>query len=188
MHEIVSWFNSISIWNLPLANSLIDFSLRCIADPDDEVILPDPCFPTYSSVLKYTGIKPVYIALKSEHEYRMQPSDIANSITSKTKAILINSPHNPTGAVLRKKEVIQIAEIAKENDIYLISDEVYFLMIFHSRHYSPRSLSGLIFVKIPMTCTMPDLLIPNQLQGECLATVFCVPARTRNSSTTSLIC
>jgi len=122
------------------ANSLIDFSLRCIADPDDEVILPDPCFPTYSSVLKYTGIKPVYIPLKPEHKYRIQPKDIANSITSKTKAILINSPHNPTGAVLRKKEVIQIAEIAKKNDIYLISDEVYFRMIFHARHYSPSYL------------------------------------------------
>ena len=122
------------------ANSLIDFSLRCIADPGDEVIIPDPCFPTYSSVAKYTAIKPVYVPLKPENEYRMQPIDIDNAITSKTKAILINSPHNPTGAVLKKKDVIQIAEIARDKGIYLISDEVYSRMIFHSKHYSPSFL------------------------------------------------
>jgi aspartate aminotransferase len=122
------------------ANSLIDFSLRCIADPGDEIILPDPCFPTYSSVVKYTGIKPVYVPLKPENEYRMQPNDIASAITSKTKAILINSPHNPTGSVLKKKEIIQIAEIARDKDIFLISDEVYSRIIFHSKHYSPSLL------------------------------------------------
>jgi len=122
------------------ANSLIDFSLRCIANPGDEVILPDPCFPTYSSVLKYTGIKPVNIPLKPENEYRMQPNDIANAITSKTKAILINSPHNPTGSVLKKKEIIQIAEIVRDEGIFLISDEVYSRMIFHSKHFSPSYL------------------------------------------------
>mgnify|MGYP000607274398 FL=1 len=122
------------------ANSLIDFSLRCIADPGDEVIFPDPCFPTYSSVAKYTGIKPVYVPLKPENEYRMQPIDIDNAITSKTKAILINSPHNPTGSVLKKKDVMQIAEIARNKGVYLISDEVYSRMIFHSKHYSPSFL------------------------------------------------
>jgi aspartate aminotransferase len=122
------------------ANSLIDFSLRCIANPGDEVILPDPCFPTYSSVVRYTGIKPVYVPLKPENEYRMQSTDIDNAITSKTKAILINSPHNPTGSVLKKKDVIQIAEIARDNGIYLISDEVYSRMLFHSKHYSPSFL------------------------------------------------
>lgn len=122
------------------ANSLIDFSLRCIANPGDEVIFPDPCFPTYSSVAKYTGIKPVYVPLKPENEYRMQPIDIDNAISSKTKAIVINSPHNPTGAVLKKKEVIKIAELARDKGIYLISDEVYSRMIFHSKHYSPSFL------------------------------------------------
>ena len=60
----------------------------------------------------------------------MQPKDIEKKITSKTKAILINSPQNPTGAVLRKKEIIQIAELARENDLFVISDEVYSRIIF----------------------------------------------------------
>ncbi len=122
------------------ANALIDFSFRCIANPKDEIILPDPSFPTYNSVLKYTGIKPCYVPLRPENGFRMQPKDIERKITNKTKAILINSPQNPTGAVLRKKEIIQIAEIAKENDLFLISDEVYSRIIFRSGHYSPSYL------------------------------------------------
>lgn len=122
------------------ANSLIDFSLRCIANPNDEIILPNPCFPTYNSVLKYTGIKGVYVPLKPKNKFRIQAEDIEKVITKKTKAILINSPHNPTGAVLRKKDIIQISELAKENDLFLISDEVYARMIFQSKHFSPSYL------------------------------------------------
>lgn len=122
------------------ANSLIDFSLRCIADPNDEIILPDPCFPTYNSVLKYTRIVPKYIPLKPKYKFRIQANDIRNAITKKTKGIIINSPHNPTGAVLRKKDIIQIAEIASEHKIFLISDEVYSKILFNYRHYSPSYL------------------------------------------------
>jgi len=124
------------------ANALIDFSLRCIADPGDEVILQNPCFPTYNSVVNYSGITPVYVPVKPEHEFRIQSTDIERVITEKTKAILINSPHNPTGAVLRKKDVIQIAELAKDKGLFLISDEVYARMLFHSKHYSPSYLDN----------------------------------------------
>ena len=119
------------------ANALIDFSLRCIADPGDEVIFQNPCFPTYNSVVKYSGIVPIYVPLKPEHEFRIQANDIEGAITKKTKALVINSPHNPTGAVLKKKDVIQISELARDNDLFLISDEVYARMIFQSKHYSP---------------------------------------------------
>ena len=122
------------------ANALIDFTFRCIANPGEEIILPDPSFPTYNSVLKYTGINPAYVPLKPENGFRMQPDDIEKLITKKTKAILINSPHNPTGSVLRKKEIIQISELARENGLFLISDEVYSRIIFKSGHYSPSYL------------------------------------------------
>ena len=122
------------------ANALIDFSLRCICDPGEEVIIQDPCFPTYNSVVKYTGIIPKYVPLKAENGFRIQAPDIKEAITEKTKAILINSPHNPTGAVLRKKDVIQVAELAEECGLYLISDEVYGRIVFQSRHYSPSYL------------------------------------------------
>ena len=122
------------------ANALIDFALRCIADPGDEVILQDPCFPTYNSVMKYTGISPVYVPVKPENGFRIQALDIESVVTSRTKAILINSPHNPTGAVLRKKDVIQIAELAEAKGLFLISDEVYGRIVFHSKHYSPSYL------------------------------------------------
>ncbi len=119
------------------ANALIDFSLRCIADPGDEVIFQNPCFPTYNSVVNYSGIAPIYVPLKPENEFRVQASDIEGAITKKTKALVINSPHNPTGAVLTKKDVIQISELARDKGLFLISDEVYSRMIFQSKHYSP---------------------------------------------------
>ncbi|SVE38708.1 uncharacterized protein METZ01_LOCUS491562, partial [marine metagenome] len=103
------------------ANACVDFSIRCISNPGDEVILPDPCFPTYSSVLKYNRIKAVYVPLKPENEFRMLPCDIVSKITNKTKVIIINSPQNPTGSVLAEDDIIKIAKLAEKHGIYLLT-------------------------------------------------------------------
>jgi len=119
------------------ANAIIDFAIRCIVNPGEEVILPDPGFPTYYSVINYTGVKPVGIPLKEENGFRMNPDDIRKGINAKTRLIVINSPHNPTGSMLTEKETAEIAAISKEHDIYLLSDEVYAKVIYDKSHYSP---------------------------------------------------
>jgi aspartate/methionine/tyrosine aminotransferase len=108
----------------------IFFSMLAVVDPGDEVIFPDPGYPTYGSVTSMVGASPVPVPLYEENEFRMSPKDVRERITDKTKLIVINSPHNPTGAVMTDKELNEIALLAQENDAYVISDEVYSKMTY----------------------------------------------------------
>jgi aspartate/methionine/tyrosine aminotransferase len=126
----------------PGANILIDYAIRCLVNPGDEVIVPDPGFPTYYSVIKSCGVVPVRIPLKEENEFRMNPADVRKAITPKTRLIILNSPQNPTGSVMTPDEIAEMAKIAEEFDIYLFSDEIYSRMIFddHIKFSSPSAL------------------------------------------------
>ena len=114
----------------------IFYSMLALINEGDEVIYPDPGFPTYSSLVDYTNAKHVPIKLLEKNEFRMSPDDINEKITKKTKLIILNSPHNPTGSMLKKNEIKAIYEIAEDNDIYLLSDEVYSQMTYEQKHYS----------------------------------------------------
>ncbi|MCG8619111.1 MAG: pyridoxal phosphate-dependent aminotransferase, partial [Desulfobacterales bacterium] len=108
----------------------IFFSMLSIIDPGDEVLFPDPGYPTYGSVTAMVGAKPVPVPLREENEFRMNPADVRRLVTDKTKVIIINSPHNPTGAVSTAAELKEIHDIAEAHDIYVISDEVYSKMTY----------------------------------------------------------
>jgi aspartate/methionine/tyrosine aminotransferase len=114
----------------PSANIIIYYAVACLVEAGDEVIVPDPCFPTYTSVLKYCGVKAVGVPLFEKNHFRMDPGDVEKAITEKTRMIILNSPHNPTGSVMTPEEIDKIAEIAEKHDIYLYSDEIYSRMIF----------------------------------------------------------
>lgn len=116
----------------PSANIIIYYVIRCLVNPGDEIIVPDPGFPSYYAAIKFCGAVPVRIALKEENEFRMDPEDVRKNITGKTRLIILNSPHNPTGSVMKPEEIERIAEIAEEHDVFLYSDEVYARMIFDS--------------------------------------------------------
>lgn len=122
------------------ANSVIDFTIRCVADPGDEIIMPDPGFPTYLSVASYAGMKTVGIPLKEKNQFRMSPDDIRKAITKKTRLIIINSPNNPTGAVIKKDEILEIGRIAQKHGIFLLSDEVYSKIMYSGKQFSPSAL------------------------------------------------
>lgn len=122
------------------ANGIIDFVIRCVANPGDEVICPDPGFSTYIAVTNYIGIKRVGIPLREENSFHMGANEIRKRITNKTRLIIINSPQNPTGAVMTKEEIEEIALVAEEHDIYLLSDEIYSRVIYDKVHYSPSIL------------------------------------------------
>ncbi|MDI6917901.1 MAG: pyridoxal phosphate-dependent aminotransferase [Thermoplasmatales archaeon] len=114
----------------------IFYSMLALINEGDEVIYPDPGFPTYSSLVDYTNAKHVPIKLLEKNEFRMSPDDINEKITGKTRMIILNSPHNPTGSMLKKNEIKAIYKIAEDNDAYLLSDEVYSQMTYEQKHYS----------------------------------------------------
>ena len=122
----------------PGANIIIYLAVECLVNPGEEVIVPDPGFPTYYSVTKLCNVKAVRVPLKEENEFRMNVDDIKKAITTKTRLIIVNSPNNPTGSVMTPQELEEVYKIAKKNNIYLLSDEIYSRMIYdNTRFYSP---------------------------------------------------
>lgn len=120
-----------------LANALLG-----ILNKGDEVILQNPCWVSYTELIKLADGVPVVIECDESNNYKLSAEAIEQAITSKTKAILINSPHNPTGVVYEKNELIKIAEIAKKYNLIIISDEIYEKLIYDGKnHVSIASLS-----------------------------------------------
>lgn len=122
---------------LPGAKPGIFFTMLGLVNPGEEIIYPDPGFPTYGSVVKYLNAGDVPIALKEENEFRLNPEDIESKITSKTKLIILNSPQNPTGSVMTQREIDRIAELAEKHEIYILSDEIYSKMLYDAEFNSP---------------------------------------------------
>ena len=117
----------------------IFFSMLATVNPGDEVIYQDPGYPTYGSVSSFLGAKGVLVPLLEENEFRMNPDDIKERITKKTRLIIVNSPQNPTGSMMTKSEMDDIAELAEEHDIFVVSDEIYSKMTYDTNHYTPTS-------------------------------------------------
>ncbi len=126
---------------LPGAKPGLFFGLLATIQRGDEVIYQNPFYFTYDSMIGYMGAEKVQIPLHEEDEFRMTPEQIKERITEKTELILLNSPQNPTGSVLTEKDVKSIAEMAEENDIYVLSDEIYSKMLYEGlEHHSPAYL------------------------------------------------
>ncbi len=120
------------------------FSFYTLINPGDEVIIPDPGFVVYESQVNFTGGKPVHFPLRGENNFHPEVNELKSYIIPKTRAILINSPSNPTGAVFTEEELLAIANIAREKDLFVISDELYEDIIYNGRkHISIASLPGM---------------------------------------------
>lgn len=112
-------------------------ALSALVDVGDEVLIPDPGFVSYDAAVKLAGGKSISVRLTDEEEFRMTPEKIQEYISSKTKAVIINSPSNPTGCVMTKEDIRGVAEIADDHGILVISDEIYEKIIYDEKHYSP---------------------------------------------------
>ncbi|MCK4240373.1 MAG: pyridoxal phosphate-dependent aminotransferase [Candidatus Atribacteria bacterium] len=120
------------------------FSFYTLLNPGDEVIIPDPGFVTYESQVYFAGGTPVHFPLRGENNFHPNLEELKNCVTSKTKAILLNSPSNPTGAAFDENELLAIAQIAQEKNLVVISDELYEDIIYDGRkHVSIASLPGM---------------------------------------------
>ncbi|MBS6502012.1 MAG: pyridoxal phosphate-dependent aminotransferase [Clostridium sp.] len=120
-----------------LANTFL-----AILNEGDEVIIPTPYWVSYPELVKLAGGVPVFINTNKENDYKYSAKELRNLITSKTKAILVNSPNNPTGSIYTREELTEIAELAKEYDLIIISDEIYEKLIYdNEKHISIASIS-----------------------------------------------
>lgn len=115
----------------------------CLLSAGDEVIVPSPMYVTYEAVFAAAGARMVTVPLRAENGFHPDVEDIAAAATSRTRAIFMNSPHNPTGAVLTRDAWTAIGEICRRHDLWLISDEVYAGLTFDQPHISPCALPGL---------------------------------------------
>ncbi|MBN2330335.1 MAG: pyridoxal phosphate-dependent aminotransferase [Candidatus Aenigmarchaeota archaeon] len=113
---------------------------QALCNPGDEVIVPTPFWVSYSEQVKLCSSKPVFVGTREENGFRLLAEDLEKRVSSKTKAILLNSPCNPTGAVIDRKELKKIASIAVENGIYVVSDEIYEYLVYEGEHVSIASL------------------------------------------------
>ena len=127
----------------PGGKPFLYYTIMATAGPGDEVIYPDPGFPVYESVALYAGAKPVPLPILEENNFRFTPDDLRARVTEKTRLLILNYPHNPTGGTLTRNELEAIAEIAVENDIIVLSDEVYAHMLFEGEHISLGTLPGM---------------------------------------------
>ena len=115
----------------------IALTLITMIDPGDEVIITDPCYPNYLGEIMMVGGKVVSVPLFEKNEFKLQPEDLEKAITPKTKVIILNSPSNPIGAVLEKKDIKALAKVVSKYNLIVISDEVYEKIIFGGQtHFS----------------------------------------------------
>lgn len=109
----------------PGGKPVMFFSILALCEEGDEVIYPDPGFPMYASIAAFAGATPVPLPLREENDFRVDPDELAALVTDRTKLVILNSPHNPCGSVLTREDVEKIARIAIDNDLAVLSDEVY---------------------------------------------------------------
>jgi aminotransferase len=121
----------------------IDITIRAMLDPGDEVIIPEPCFVSYVPCVNLAGGVPVTIPLKEENQFRLTKEELLNAITDKTKILVLPFPNNPTGAVMTRKDLEDIAEVVREKDIFVLSDEIYAELSYGERHVSIAALPGM---------------------------------------------
>lgn len=118
------------------ANAVIYWVVRCVLNRGEYFAAPDPGFPTYLAVARATGTNLLPVRLKEENNFRMSPDDLGDVFVW-ARLLIVNSPSNPTGAVMIEDEVEAIAKVAEKKNVWLLSDETYSKMIYDGRHYSP---------------------------------------------------
>ena len=121
----------------------IDIGLRAIINPGDEVIIPQPAYVSYVPCTVLAGGKPVIVNLKAENDFRLTAEELKNAITDKTKLLILPYPNNPTGAIMGENDLEKISKVIIENDIYVMSDEIYGELTYKGKHVSIASLPNM---------------------------------------------
>lgn len=121
----------------------IDIAMRAILDPGDEVIVPVPSFVCYAPIATMAGAVPVYLSTREEDSFKITAEALRSVITDRTKLLVVPFPNNPTGAIMTEGELAEIAEVVREKDIMVLSDEIYAELTYGRKHVSIASLPGM---------------------------------------------
>jgi aspartate/methionine/tyrosine aminotransferase len=124
----------------PGAKPIIFYAALALLDPGDEAVYPNPGFPIYESMIQYIGAKAVPVAVREDRNWSLDVDELARSLTPKTKLVIINSPHNPTGGMIPMEDLHRIAELALRYDFMILSDEIYSRVIYSGPYHSLFSL------------------------------------------------
>jgi aspartate/methionine/tyrosine aminotransferase len=127
---------------VPGGKPIIFFTILALIDAGDEVIYPNPGFPIYESMIHYSLGKAIPVPLREERDFSIDVKELASLITDRTKLIILNSPHNPTGGVLTRKDIFEVAEAIGDRNILILSDEIYSRLIYEGEHFSIMSVPG----------------------------------------------
>jgi aspartate/methionine/tyrosine aminotransferase len=134
------------------ANEAIGASILALVDPGQEVIIPDPAWPHYEYCIRLAGATPVRCTLDRDRGFAMTADLVEACITPRTRMILVNSPHNPTGAVMARDDIAAVASLARDRRLWLLSDEAYERLLFEGEHVSPASLPDMQDTVITVGC------------------------------------
>ncbi len=121
----------------------IDLGIRALVNPGDEVLIVEPCFVCYAPIVELTGGVPVSIETKAENGFKLMADELKAKITDKTKLLILPFPNNPTGAIMTREELEPIAEILRDTDIMILSDEIYSELTYSGHHCSITELDGM---------------------------------------------
>ena len=127
----------------PGGKPIMFFAMLALLEEGDEVLYPSPGFPIYESVANFLNARSIPLVLREENGFDLDIKDLESKITSRTRLLVLNSPHNPTGAVLKPETVEAIAALARKHDFHILSDEIYGRIQYEGRHLSIASLPGM---------------------------------------------
>ena len=128
---------------VPGSKNLLYFALLSLIEPGDEVLLPDPGYPIYGSLVNFVGATPVSVPIREQNDFRLDVEELRSLVTPRTRVLIVNSPANPTGGVLTREDCEAVAAIAIEHDLFVVTDEIYSRLIYEGRHVSPYSIDGM---------------------------------------------
>ncbi len=121
----------------------IDSAIRAVCNAGDEVIVCEPCFVCYDPLVRLAGATPITLETKAEDDFKLTASALKNAITDKTKLLILPFPNNPTGAIMTREDLEEIADVLRDTDIFVLSDEIYAELTYDRRHVSIASLPGM---------------------------------------------
>jgi arginine:pyruvate transaminase len=168
-------FGPENIMTFPGTQTTLYAVLNALLSEGDEVLLGDPLYATYEGLVASTGAALVRVPLRPEHGFRMQAADVAARITPNSRVLFLNTPHNPTGAVLRREEIAALGRLAVEHDLWIVSDEVYEDLVFEGVHFtSPLDLAELADRSITCASISKSHAAPGFRSGWCVGPAeFC---------------
>jgi len=128
----------------PGAKPVMYYAMLALIEPGDEVIVPDPGYPIYESMVRFAGGTPIPLPIRQEREFRADLDELESLVTKRTRMLVLNSPANPTGGLFTREDIVRIAELALRHDLIVLADEIYGRIIYEGEHVSIASIPGML--------------------------------------------